>query len=212
MPEVINHTAPSPDPIPIPPQPLLEGEHSLGSIHSHSGSHNPQSPLQVPRTPSLSQEAQALCGDTRGASPSGADGTGGPANKWLVIDPGTTWEDYGPRLQVPKGYTLNEGANYIPFNIHLQSGKMKQAKYIKLKYGEDPLIYGMIDRDPHQYIESFQAPPSLLPGPCTPTPQVNSSFSRTTTTSTQRWTVRCITSTTRVRWPRLSATGSTRRS
>ena len=42
---------------------------------------------------------------------------------------------------------------------------MKPAKYIKLKYGEDPLIYGMIDGDPHQYVESFQATPHLSAGP-----------------------------------------------
>ena len=36
---------------------------------------------------------------------------------------------------------------------------MKPAKYIKLEYGEDPLVYGMIDGDPHQYVESFQATP-----------------------------------------------------
>ena len=42
---------------------------------------------------------------------------------------------------------------------------MKLAKYIKLEYGEDPLIYGMIDGDPHQYVESFQATPFLSAGP-----------------------------------------------
>ena len=36
---------------------------------------------------------------------------------------------------------------------------MKLAQYIKLEYGEDPLIYGMVDGDPHQYIKSFQATP-----------------------------------------------------
>ena len=36
---------------------------------------------------------------------------------------------------------------------------MKLAKYIKVEYGEDPLIYGMIDGDHHQYVESFQATP-----------------------------------------------------
>ena len=41
MPEVSNDAAPSPDPIPIPPRPLLEGKHSLGSVHLHSGSHDP---------------------------------------------------------------------------------------------------------------------------------------------------------------------------
>ena len=42
---------------------------------------------------------------------------------------------------------------------------MKAAKYIKLEYGKDPLIYGMIDGDPHQYIESFQATPFPSAGP-----------------------------------------------
>ena len=36
---------------------------------------------------------------------------------------------------------------------------MKPAKYIKIEYGEDPLVYGMVDRDRHQYIELFQATP-----------------------------------------------------
>ena len=112
-----------------------------------------------------SQEAQALCSDTGGVPPSGADGTVGPANKWLETDLGVTWEDYGSRPQVPKGYTLNKGANYVPFNIHLPSGKMKPAKYIKLKYGKDPLVYGMIDGDPHQYVKSFQATPFPSAGP-----------------------------------------------
>ena len=62
---------------------------------------------------------------------------------------------------------LNEGTDYIPFDIR-PSSKMKPAKYIKLKYGEDPLIYGMINGDPHQYVESFQATPFPSAGPlCT---------------------------------------------
>ena len=54
---------------------------------------------------------------------------------------------------------LNEGADYILFDIHLPSRELKPTKYIKLEFGEDPLIYGMIDGDPHQYVESFQATP-----------------------------------------------------
>ena len=42
---------------------------------------------------------------------------------------------------------------------------MKPAKYIKLEYGEDPLVYGMIDSNPHQYVESFQATPFPSAGP-----------------------------------------------
>ena len=78
---------------------------------------------------------------------------------------GITWEDYGPRLPIPKGYVLNEGADYVPFDIRLPSGKMKPAKYIKIEYGEDPLVYGMIDRDHHQYVESFQVTPFPSAGP-----------------------------------------------
>ena len=45
---------------------------------------------------------------------------------------------------------------------------MKPAKYIKLEYSEDPLIHGMIDGDPHQYVESLQATPFPSAGPlCT---------------------------------------------
>ena len=60
---------------------------------------------------------------------------------------------------------MNEGADYVPFDIRLPSGEMKPAKYIKLEYGEDPLVYGMIDGDPHQYVESFQATPHPSAGP-----------------------------------------------
>ena len=49
----------------------------------------------------------------------------------------------------------NEGADYIAFDIRLPSGEVKPAQYVKVEYGEDPLVYGMIDRDHHQYIESF---------------------------------------------------------
>ena len=158
-PEVADTTSPSPDPIPIPPRPLLESEHTLGQVHSDPGPHHPRSPLQVIHLSPARQEAPTLCSNTGGTAPSGADGSPGHADEWPEADEGLTWEDYGPRPQVPKGYTLNEGADYIPFDIRLPSGEMKPARYIKLEYGEDPLVYGMIDGDPHQYVESFQATP-----------------------------------------------------
>ena len=155
----------SPEPIPIPPRLSLEGKHSLGPVHSHPGSYDPRSPLQIPQSSSPSQETQALRGDTGGLLPPGTTGADGPANKWPDADPGTTWEDYGRRAQVLEGYTLNKGTDYIPFDIRLPNGNMKPAKYIKLEYGEDPLIFGMINRDPHQYVESFQATPILSASP-----------------------------------------------
>ena len=42
---------------------------------------------------------------------------------------------------------------------------MKPAKYVKIEYGEDILVYGMIDGDHHQYVESFQATPFPSAGP-----------------------------------------------
>ena len=157
-PEITN-TTPSPDPLPIPPQPLLEGKHPLGSVHLHPGPQDPGSPLQICGTSPTSQEALVVCCDTGGALSPRADGTAGTAEEWLEVDEGTTWEDYGPRPQILPGYKLNEGANYIPFDIHLPSGELKSARYIKLKYSEDPLMYRMIDGDPHQHVESFQATP-----------------------------------------------------
>ena len=156
-PEVTTTNAPSPDPIPIPPRPLMEGEHAVGPVHSHSGSHDPRPVVQVIHIPEASQEAQALRGDTGGASPSADTSAGGSADEWVETDEGTTWEAYGLRLQVPEGYVRNEGGDYVPFDIRLLSGEMKPVQYIKLEYGEDPLVYGMIDGDPHQYVESFQA-------------------------------------------------------
>ena len=124
-----------------------------------SGSHDPRPSIQVIHLSPACQEAPALCSDTGGTPPPGTDGVDGPADEWPEADKGLTWEDYGPRPQVLQGYKLNKGADYVPFDIHLPSGEMKPAKYIKLEYGEDPLVYGMIDGDPHQYVESFQATP-----------------------------------------------------
>ena len=167
-PEVADTISPSPDPIPIPPRPLLESEHTVGQVHLDPGSHRPRSPLQIIHLSPTRQEAPTVCSDTGGAIPSGADGSPGRADEWPSPDPGTTWEDYGPEPQVPKGYVINEGADYIPFDIWLPRGEMKPAKYIKVEYGEDPLVYGMIDGDHHQYIESFQATPFPSTGPlCT---------------------------------------------
>ena len=167
-PEVADTTAPSPDPIPILPRLLLESEHLVGQVHSDPGPHDSQPPVQIIHLSPACQEAPTLRGDAGGTPPSRADGPPESSDEWPEVDPGTTWEDYGPRPEVSKGYTWNEGTDYIPFDIQLPSGEIKQAQYIKLEYGEDPLIYGMIDRDPHQYVKSFQATPFPSAGPlCT---------------------------------------------
>ena len=60
---------------------------------------------------------------------------------------------------------MNNGLDYLPFDIRLPNGDYKPAKYIKIQWGKDPLIYGMIDGNPHQYVESFQATPMPSAGP-----------------------------------------------
>ena len=158
-PEVTNTNAPSPDPLPIPPRPLLESEHTLGPVHSDRGSHDPRPALQIIHLSPARQEAAVLRGDTGGAPSPRTDGDDGHADEWEETNKGVTWEDYGPKPEVPKGYVLNKGADYIPFDIRLPNGEVKPAQYVKVEYGEDPLVYGMIDGDHHQYVESFQATP-----------------------------------------------------
>ena len=76
-PEITTANAPSPDPIPILPRPLLEGEHTLGPVPPHGGSDGPRPPLQIIHIPEAGQEAQEVRGDTRGTPPPGAIGTDG---------------------------------------------------------------------------------------------------------------------------------------
>ena len=123
-PEVADTTSPSPDPIPILPRPLLESEHTVGQVHSDPGPHDPRPPLQIIHLSLAHQEAQMLRSNAGRTPPPGADGPPGSADEWLETDLGVTWETYGPRPQVPKGYMLNEGADYVPFDICLPSGEM----------------------------------------------------------------------------------------
>ena len=129
----------------------MEGEHTLGPVHQDAGSHDPRPSLQVIHIPEADQEAQALRGDTGRPLSPGGDGVDGSANEWLDVDPGTTWEDYGPRAPVPKGYVLNEGADYIPFDIRLPSGCHRRVgtlifilSYLKARDPERILPY--VDR------------------------------------------------------------------
>ena len=85
------------------------------------------------------------------------------SNTWEDANQGVTWADYG--LPPAKGFVLNNGLDYVPFDICLPNGDYKPAKYVKIEWGEDPLIYRMIDSDPHQYVESFQATPMPSAGP-----------------------------------------------
>ena len=124
-----------------------------------------QPSLLLPNSPSLqeAEEAKAAQANTGTEAPSGAADTNGSADTWEDANQGVTWADYG--LPPAKGFVLNDGLNYVPFNIRLPNGDCKPAKYIKIKWGEDPLVYRMINSDPHQYVESFQAAPMPSIGP-----------------------------------------------
>ena len=111
------------------------------------------------------QEAETVQADAGGEVPSGAASPDDEANAWDNANKGLTWEDYGLTPPTPKGFVLNDGVDYIPFDICLPSGELKPAKYIKIKWGEDPLVYGMINGDSHQYVKSFQAAPMPSTGP-----------------------------------------------
>ena len=162
-PELISHT--NTDPIPILLHLVIE--HPVGPLHPDPWPQG-QPPLPCPDS-MLLQEAEEEQTDTGGEVPPGTANTDEVSDTWEDANQGVTWADYG--LPPAKGFVLNDGLDYIPFDIRLPNGDYKPAKYIKIEWGEDPLIYGMIDGDPHQYIESFQAAPMPSIGPlCTYTP------------------------------------------
>ena len=157
MPEPIPHT--TTNPIPILPHPTTE--HPVGPLYSDTWPQG-QPPLPLSNS-SPSQEAEEAQANTGGEVPPGATDANGSADTWEDANQGTTWEDY--RLPPAKGFVLNNGLDYLPFDVRLPNGDYKPAKYIKIQWGKDPLIYGMIDSNPHQYVESFQATPMPSAGP-----------------------------------------------
>ena len=159
-PEPIPHT--NTNPIPIPLRPATD--HPVGRLPPDSWAHEqPSLPLPNPPSSQEAKEAKAAQADTGTEVPSGAADANSSADAWEDANQGVTWADYG--LPPAKGFVLNEGLDYVPFDIRLPNGDYKPAKYIKIEWGEDPLVYGMIDDDPHQYVESFQAAPMPSIGP-----------------------------------------------
>ena len=162
-PEPIPHT--NTNPIPILLRPVTENP--VGPLHLDPWPQG-QPPLPLPNS-TLSQEAKEVQANTGGEVPPGAAGADDSSNTWEDANQGVMWEDYG--LPPAKGFILNDGVDYIPFDIRLPNGDYKPAKYITIQWGEDPLIYGMINGNPHQYVESFQATPMPSAGPlCTYSP------------------------------------------
>ena len=144
--------------VPIPILLHLASKHPLGSLYSDTGLLDPRSPLPIPHSTLPHQEAQEVQADTGGEETPRDPSPDEQADEWEDANQGVTWEDYGLST-VLKGFILNEGINYIPFNITLPGGATQPAKYIKVEWGEDPRVYRMIQGNPHQYVESFQATP-----------------------------------------------------
>ena len=140
-------------------------EHPVGPLHPDSRLLNSQPPLLLTHSTPLCQETKEVQVDTGGEVQSGAAGPDNKANTGEDANEGLTWEDYGLTPPAPKGFILNNSLDYVPFNIHLPSGELNPAKYIKIEWGKDPLIYGMINSDPYQYVKSFQATPMPTAGP-----------------------------------------------
>ena len=132
-PEPIPHT--NTDPIPIPLQPMTD--HPVGRLLPDAWEHE-QPSLPLPDSPSSqkAEEAEAAQDNTGTEVPSGVADTDGSADAWEDANQGVTWADYG--LPPAKGFVLNEGLDYVPFDIRLPNGDYKPAKYIKIEWGEDP--------------------------------------------------------------------------
>ena len=54
---------------------------------------------------------------------------------------------------------MNKGPNFINFQISLPGGAKMQAHYIKIKWTDDPIVYGKLEGDPHTYFEYIHATP-----------------------------------------------------
>ena len=136
----------------------------MGRLLPDSWTHEqPSLPLSDPPSSQEAEEAKAAQANTGAEVPATTTDANGSADTWEDADPELTWADYG--LPPAKGFVLNDGLDYIPFDIRLPDGSYKPAKYIKIEWGEDPLVYGMVDGDPCQYVESFQAAPMPSAGP-----------------------------------------------
>ena len=119
-------------------------DHPVGRLLQDSWAHEqPSVPFPNPPSSQEAKEAEAAPVNTGTEVPSGAADTNGSADAWEDANQEVTWADYG--LPPAKGFVLNDGLDYVPFDIRLPNGDYKPAKYIKIEWGEDPLVYGMID-------------------------------------------------------------------
>jgi len=64
------------------------------------------------------------------------------------------------RLNAPPGFHLNMGPRYIPCPIRI-SGVTRQAKYIQVIMGPNPLVLGVIDKSDLVYPQPLYATPLL---------------------------------------------------
>ena len=110
------------------------------------------------------QEAEEVPPDTRRVQGAGDACISGDADKWVYADPPGTWEATGLPMP-PEGYKLNQGAAYYPLKITKEDGSKCIADFVKVKWGNDPVICGKLKDDTHVYFDYLHAIPVGLPQP-----------------------------------------------
>ena len=165
------------EPIPIPPPNCTRyGSHSpppappfndLGLLYSYAGDENPLSSIpqgEDQEGQEDGQEAKAVLPDARRVQGAGDACISGDADKWVHADLPGTWEAAGLPTP-PEGYKLNRGAAYYPLEITKEDRSKCIADFVKVKWGNDPIICGRLQGDSHIYFDYLHAIPIGLPQP-----------------------------------------------
>ena len=133
----------------------------------YAGDENPLSSVsrgENPEGQEDGQEAEEVLPDARRVQGAGDACISGDANKWVHADPPSTWEAAGLPTP-PEGYKLNRGAAYYPLEITREDGSKCIADFVKVKWGNDPVICSKLQGDPSVYFNFLHAIPIRLPQP-----------------------------------------------
>ena len=63
--------------------------------------------------------------------------------------------------QLPHGFTINHGENYIHFPITDEQGQVFNARFVQLIMGTNPMVIGLRDESSHVYAAPCYAHPQL---------------------------------------------------
>ena len=65
----------------------------------------------------------------------------------------------------PEGYKVNWGTGYYPLEITKEDGTKQIANFVKVKWLNDPIIYGKLKGNSSVYFNYLHAIPAKLPQP-----------------------------------------------